>query len=291
MSSIIENTAFQTVVPETDGDGNVIKRTFTPNQVAINAADQANPNRSPIFGVDQQAATVNTVVNAPGGAISAQINTGSGDDTITGSFISDTIRAGAGDDFVEGGKGADLIFGGDGDDTIYGDSKFAEENPGGIVKDGNDTIYGGFGNDLIFGGDGDDLLYGDNADGTGFGNDTIYGGAGNDTIFGGGGADYLHGGEGNDFLDGGQGRDTLIGGAGNDTLTGGAGADLFVLENLGGVDTITDFDSEEGDKIRITGFGAGANVTFENGSLFVDGVEIAKFTNDVTLDASDWEIL
>ncbi|WP_306297041.1 Calx-beta domain-containing protein [Nostoc sp. C052] len=78
----------------------------------------------------------------------------------------------------------------------------------------------------------------------------------NDVINGEGGNDIINGLSGNDILRGGAGNDTLIGGAGNDILVGGAGADRF-LYNTGtafkgsaiGVDTITDFNSSEGDKI------------------------------------------
>jgi len=43
----------------------------------------------------------------------------------------------------------------------------------------------------------------------------------------------------------------LEGGAGNDTLTGGTGADAFVIQNGGGLGTITDFSATVGDTIRI----------------------------------------
>jgi Ca2+-binding RTX toxin-like protein len=97
----------------------------------------------------------------------------------------------------------------------------------------------------------------------------------------------LTGTTGNDTLTGGTGNDTITGGLGNDTLTGGAGADLFIFNSLAdGIDTITDFNPAEGDKILISasGFGGGLlagtplfdyNANFSgaavtpNGSLFV----------------------
>ncbi|TFI57118.1 hypothetical protein E2493_16730, partial [Sphingomonas parva] len=100
---------------------------------------------------------------------------------------------------------------------------------------GNDILYGDGGNDLLDGGAGRDALYG------GSGDDVLLGGADNDTLDGGDGADRLDGGTGNDNVDGGAGNDTLDGGAGNDTLTGGAGKDVFLVDDLGGTDTITDF--------------------------------------------------
>ncbi|QLE44980.1 hypothetical protein FD723_30670 [Nostoc sp. C052] len=78
----------------------------------------------------------------------------------------------------------------------------------------------------------------------------------NDVINGQGGNDIINGLSGNDILRGGAGNDTLVGGAGNDTLVGGAGADRFLYNTCTafkgsaiGVDTITGFNSSEGDKI------------------------------------------
>lgn len=70
------------------------------------------------------------------------------------------------------------------------------------------------------------------------------GGAGNDRIDGGDGHDTLEGREGNDVLLGGRGDDRIAGGAGEDVMTGGEGADVFFWhrEELGGTDTITDFE-------------------------------------------------
>jgi Ca2+-binding RTX toxin-like protein len=293
MSSIIVNDEFlDRSVP------GVIK----PNNPGISEADQAEPSKSPVFGVDQRGESTDYTVNAPGGAITAQVLTGSGNDTITGSFIADTLNAGAGNDLIEGGKGADRISGGDGNDTLYGDSASASTNPG-IVRDGNDTIFGGLGNDLIYGGGGNDDLYGQQGDDTIYGeagNDRLFGGAGNDSLIGGDGNDKLFGGAGNDILSGGAGNDTLEGGAGNDTLTGGAGVDIFRLVNEAdaGVDTITDFGTGV-DKIKLVGFTAGSTVTYNSttGILKVGETEVANlgagtaFDVDDTDGTSDWEII
>ncbi|MBD2517377.1 FG-GAP repeat protein [Nostoc sp. FACHB-973] len=87
-------------------------------------------------------------------------------------------------------------------------------------------------------------------------NDVINGQGGNDIINGNNGDDLLRGGEGDDILIGGQGNDTVVGGKGNDVLIGGVGADFFAYNSDGefttavfGQDTITDFNSSEGDKI------------------------------------------
>ncbi len=66
------------------------------------------------------------------------------------------------------------------------------------------------------------------------------------------------GGAGDDILDGGDGDDALVGGAANDTLVGGDGADHFTLTNPNdGVDRFQDFNSLEGDTVRLheSGFG------------------------------------
>ncbi|MGK3905393.1 hypothetical protein ABI049_15435, partial [Enterococcus faecium] len=70
--------------------------------------------------------------------------------------------------------------------------------------------------------------------------------------------DIIVGNGGNNVLEGRGGNDVLRGMAGNDTLTGGTGADIFVYDRFGngstghgtgtgGIDTITDFNSGEGD--------------------------------------------
>ncbi|MFN6475167.1 beta strand repeat-containing protein [Nostoc sp. DedQUE07] len=78
----------------------------------------------------------------------------------------------------------------------------------------------------------------------------------NDVINAQGGNDIIYGLSGNELLRGGDGNDTLVGGAGNDTLVGGAGADCFVYNTDAvfgattvGVDTISDFNSSQGDRI------------------------------------------
>ncbi|MBD2033457.1 calcium-binding protein, partial [Leptolyngbya sp. FACHB-321] len=80
-----------------------------------------------------------------------------------------------------------------------------------------------------------------------------------DVINGQGGNDHINGLSGDDLLRGGDGNDRLYGGAGNDQLTGDAGVDRFLfasdrafkLEDLG-VDTITDFNRAEGDRIILS---------------------------------------
>ena len=97
----------------------------------------------------------------------------------------------------------------------------------------------------------------DNVDGFNTTDDDLRGSTGNDTLSGLGGNDYLAGEQGNDVLNGGDGNDVLVGGTGNDRLTGGTGSDSFVFLASGsanGVDTITDFNFSQDDKLDLRAF-------------------------------------
>lgn len=173
--------------------------------------------------------------------------------------ISANIDAGAGNDSVSGGVAADTITGSTGSDYIFG-------------RDDNDVVSGGGvefadGADEIFGGDGFDTAnYKDRVgnvnigigsvanDGEAGEGDNVHtdieravGGLGDDTFDAGGapGAVYFYGNVGNDTLNGSDGDDTLIGGPGADVLNGNGGDDFFSAEDLevdvidggGGTDT------------------------------------------------------
>jgi Ca2+-binding RTX toxin-like protein len=136
-------------------------------------------------------------------------------------------------DILTGSESDDRLRGQAGDDTLDGGS-------------GNDTVAGGLGDDQVAGGEGDDILRGDENDRSSTvangGNDTLLGGAGNDSLGGKYGDDQLFGGEGVDSLWGDAGDDLLNGGSGDDKLGGGAGADRFVIANIQGTDTVSDFE-------------------------------------------------
>lgn len=88
------------------------------------------------------------------------------------------------------------------------------------------------------------------------GANTLSGNNGNDSLSGGAGNDYLNGGAGNDLLQGGAGADKLIGNAGADTMVGGDGADQFLMwatanSTTSARDLITDFSSNQGDKLSV----------------------------------------
>lgn len=146
------------------------------------------------------------------------INTGSGNDTITGN---------SGDNIIKSGSGNDKLYGADGNDILYG-------------EDGNDTFIGGLGNDTFYGGDtSTDTSINDTADysvslfgvdanlTTGIvtgnpstdGTDTLYG---IENITGSSSADTIRGKVGVvNTLKGGAGNDTIYGGLDGDSIDGG----------------------------------------------------------------------
>ncbi|MEO1378675.1 MAG: hypothetical protein AAFW70_31350, partial [Cyanobacteria bacterium J06635_10] len=66
---------------------------------------------------------------------------------------------------------------------------------------------------------------------------------------------------------------------GDDTLTGGAGADIFVLDSpFDGIDSITDFNSLEGDKIQISASGFGIELNEYDGFIFDSSTNELRFT-------------
>lgn len=197
------------------------------------------------------------------------LNGNAGNDVLYGRYGDDWLDGGAGDDHLDAGEDNDVVFGNIGNDTIIGWT-------------GNDILVGGIGSDWLDGGDGFDTAvysdavggiraslvnpsintgeaqgdvfvsieglqgtsYGDMLQGNGAANE-LKGLGGNDELLGGGGADTLYGG---------IYYDTLVGGDGSDVLSGGSGQDVFRFDwTLGSdnVDTITDFDVAEGDKIEL----------------------------------------
>jgi Ca2+-binding RTX toxin-like protein len=153
------------------------------------------------------------------------VNTGSGNDSVTGNNNGNAINTGNGADTVDALAGADSINTGLGDDSVLG-------------GDGNDTVLAGDGNDTVEGGNDNDTIQGD------LGNDSLDGGAGSDTVQGGAGVDTLYGGAGNDRVDGQEGADTIFGGSNN-------------LGIADGSDTINDSGSDGGDAIYGGNAGSG----------------------------------
>jgi hypothetical protein len=181
------------------------------------------------------------------------VNSGRGNDVITGSPFGDFIVGAAGNDVINSGDGDDTVFGGAGKDALNGgagnDSLSGQGGTG-------DSLTGGAGDDFLDGGAGNDLIMETvtgnltltNTTMVGLGNDTVVGleranlqggGAANVidasafftpgltsvSLYGGGGNDELIGSPGNDVLSGQGGNDTVLGGGGADRVFGGSGAD------------------------------------------------------------------
>ena len=185
----------------------------------------------------------NTAVDAdgiPAASITGMVDGGPGTDTLDASASTAglTLDLNTADDAftnIENVIGSQAAS-----NTLTGDG-MANALTGG---DEVDTIAGNAGNDVIMAGGGADVAITGGA-----GDDTIYGGAGNDSLVGGAGADLLVGGEGADTLTGGTGADTFVlgrepghGGDDGDPATGADGI----------ADTITDFNSLQGDVIDLT---------------------------------------
>lgn len=205
-------------------------------------------------------------VDAENLQVPVEIETGSGNDVVTGGSLGDHISTGDGDDQVVGGggddvinsgNGADAVWGGTGDDTVHagpgddvGDGGYGDYVEG---EAGIDTLYGDAGNDWLIGGAGIDTLYGDdegselsvdggagndrldgddaNADLTvdeGAGDDVLYGGSGDDEFRGGDGGDAIYGDSGDDEGRAGPGDDRISPGSGDDFLYGDEGDDTFI---------------------------------------------------------------
>jgi Ca2+-binding RTX toxin-like protein len=170
--------------------------------------------------------------------------TGSGQgDSLTGSDGNNTLKGLEGNDHLEGGLGADVLIGGTGIDTARyltasagvtvsllsghgsggdaaGDDLIGIENVMG--SDHSDTIWGDNGVNVLFGGGGNNTLKGFG------GSDTLHGGFDNDSLYGMDAVDQLYGSGGDDYLDGGAGADFMSGGTDNDT---------YIVDNFGDVVT------------------------------------------------------
>jgi len=200
------------------------------------------------------------------------IDTGSGNDAITGTSGADDLRGGSGNDVIyanagndtlTGGAGADTLDGGSGDDLFLfgGLDALLDVMRGGSGEDtlditGNGSVTlsrfdAGSASMEIWDGNGQGVLGTSSADVLDFSNLTevfglsfVDGGSGNDTLTGTNWADNLRGGQGNDILNG---------GLGNDLLSGGKGYDRFGFGLDFGNDIITDFEagSKTGDVIAM----------------------------------------
>ena len=184
-----------------------------------------------------------------GDNVSANIQTGSGDDTIIGGALGGSFSGGAGADTITGNAingrvdAVSYFRSADGVNINLSTNSATGGDAQGDILSGIEYVYGSLmGDNNLTGDAGDNELVGR------WGDDVLNGLDGNDRLIG----DYYETGNPTaDTLDGGAGDDVLIGGAGMDTLTGGTGADTFEYQLYGDgfSDEITDF--EIGDKIQL----------------------------------------
>ncbi|MDJ0724130.1 MAG: S8 family serine peptidase [Prochloraceae cyanobacterium] len=103
-------------------------------------------------------------------------------------------------------------------------------------------------------------------------------GDGADLIIGNAVANDLFGGRGNDTIDGGVGNDTITGSRGDDLLAGGDGADSFSFAKIDSIDTISDFNSQQLDKILVSASGFGGSLAI--GTLAADAFHLGTAAVD-----------
>lgn len=228
------------------------------------------------------------------------IEGGRSSDTLDGRGGDDILRGGGGDDFLTGGDGDDILNGGVGFDTaiysgetainLYLSTSFYQDT-GASGRDrllGIEGVIGSLSADTIGGNSEANRIQGQSGD------DSILGGAGDDTLEGQDGNDFVHGGNGADQLFGGSGDDTLKGGLGqgSDISAGGAGADTFVFVVLAANGqsenklTISDFDTNEGDRIELIGATAGDFDDWQVESINDASDTLIRFTNGTEIELS-----
>jgi Ca2+-binding RTX toxin-like protein len=174
------------------------------------------------------------------------IDGGSGEDVVAGDAGADNLSGGAGDDSLGAGSGADSMSGGPGDDTLA--DAFQDENPD-AYSGGPGTDTANFGNSILKlkvtldGRPGDGIVspaFLPSTDNVKADVENVLGGSGADILIGSKHSNQLEGGDGNDQLLGGAGADGLLGENGNDSLIGGNGRDL--LDGAAGADRIASRD-------------------------------------------------
>ncbi len=149
-----------------------------------------------------------------------RVDSGEGDDTLTGGPAPEQLFSNDGHDVIDGGPGPDELGGGQGNDVVRGGS-------------GNDNLDGGDGADQLDGGEGDDDFYGGFFDS---GADSMAGGEGIDSIIVGG-----------DFL--GRGVTIDLDGVADDGPT--VPVDEVPLDNAGAdIENLLPFEEGEGNLVR-----------------------------------------
>jgi Ca2+-binding RTX toxin-like protein len=153
----------------------------------------------------------------------ADVDGGSGSDTLTGGSKSDSLDGGSGNDKLYGGAGDDSLMGGTGNDLLEGSS-------------GDDNLNSDLGADIMKGGAGWDLVYyGSRTKPLTLDLDGVKGDDGEkgekDTISA--EVEELIGGAGKDTLTGNAKANAIYGQADNDVIRGGAGDDNCIVLRAG----------------------------------------------------------
>lgn len=200
-------------------------------------------------GLDELVMQGTANLNATGNTGANTINGNSGANNINGSSGADTLRGGAGEDTLNGGSGNDSLIGGADDDVYFVNSagdQIIEVSSGGV--------------DMVMASTSTTLAA--NLENLTFLSTGTYRGTGNALD------NQMTGNSGKNTLSGLGGDDTINGGGGADVLTGGNGADVFVFSTAtAGNDTITDFDSAEGDLMLFADLGVGSFVYREDAAF------------------------
>ncbi|WP_309475772.1 M10 family metallopeptidase [Pseudomonas sp. B21-010] len=177
---------------------------------------------------------------------------------LIGNTGNNVLSGGAGNDTLDGGSGIDTLIGGTGNDTYVVDNLSDVISETTVLGSEIDTVRSSVG--WILGANLENLTL------TG----TAFIGIGNDLD------NVLIGNAGRNVLDGGAGNDILSGGQGTDSLTGGDGSDRFVFNTLAELglgsasDTISDFNSLQGDKLDLSKLDANLLTAFTDSFSFID---------------------
>ena len=201
-------------------------------------------------GYDRVQSSANYVLSAN---VEAGQLTGNDSLYLVGNDLNNELTGNSADNILDGKAGADTMSGGAGNDT------YVVDNVGDVVIELGtslneiDSIVSSVSYTLSNNVENLTLRGSDNLNGTG---------------------NFL-----NNVLTGNTGNNILDGGAGADTLTGNAGADTFVFAaaNEMGIglnrDVITDFNSQQGDKIDLTKFDANMLDSGFNGFSFIGAAD------------------
>ncbi|WP_085741056.1 MULTISPECIES: matrixin family metalloprotease [unclassified Pseudomonas] len=186
--------------------------------------------------------------------------TGTANINAIGNAQNNVLTGNDGDNQLNGGAGLDTMIGGKGNDDYAvdqsGELALVQEN----ANEGNDTLY------VVYNATAQDNVVDLNLSNLQNVENVLLLGNGNFNAIGNSLNNTLTGNASNNILNGGAGADTLIGGGGADTFVFGAVNEMGLGNNR---DVITDFSSQQGDKIDLTHFDANLLTAGINGFTFI----------------------